>query len=60
MEEFKLQVKLKAKSQGEAHKVKQAFETMITHFKAESIIKMEQLFRSDAFIRNVVKMKIGK
>lgn len=59
MEEFDLQIKLKAKNQVEVSQVKKAFETMISTFKAEGIIKMEKIFISDAFVRNVVKMKIG-
>ena len=59
MEEFDLQIKLKAKNQLEANQVKKAFETMISTFKAQGIIKMEKIFHTDAFARNVVKMKIG-
>ncbi|PTB92091.1 hypothetical protein C9994_14530 [Marivirga lumbricoides] len=59
MEEFELNIKLKAKNQVEANQVKKAFETMVTSFKAEGIIKMEKIFKSDAFVRNVVKMKLG-
>ena len=59
MEEFDLQIKLKAKNQVEANQVKKAFETMISTFKAPGIIKMEKIFRTDAFARNVVKMKVG-
>lgn len=59
MEEFDLQIKLKAKNQVEANQVKKAFETMISTFKAQGIIKMEKIFRTDAFARNVVKMKVG-
>ena len=59
MDEFKIELKLKAKNQVEANQVKKAFETMITSFKAEGIIKMEKIFKSDAFVRNVVKMKLG-
>ena len=59
MEEFNLQIKLQAKNQVEANQVKKAFETMIATFGAEGIIKMEKIFRTDVFARNVVKMKIG-
>jgi H2-forming N5,N10-methylenetetrahydromethanopterin dehydrogenase-like enzyme len=59
MEEFNLNIKLKAKNQVEANQVKKAFETMVSSFKAEGIIKMEKIFKSDAFVRNVVKMKLG-
>lgn len=59
MEEFNLNIKLKAKNQVEAGQVKKAFETMVSTFKAEGIIKMEKIFKSDAFVRNVVKMKLG-
>ena len=59
MEDFELQIKLKAKNQVEANQVKKAFEMMISTFKAEGIIKMEKIFRTDAFARNVVKMKVG-
>lgn len=59
MEEFNLNVKLKAKNQLEAGQVKKAFETMVSTFQAEGIIKMEKIFKSDAFVRNVVKMKLG-
>ncbi len=59
MEKFDIQVKLKAKNQVEANQVKKAFEMMISTFKAEGIIKMERIFKTDAFVRNVVKMKLG-
>lgn len=59
MEEFNIQLKLKAKNQVEAKQVQKAFETMIGTFKAEGIIKMEKIFRTDPFARNVVKMKLG-
>jgi hypothetical protein len=32
---------------------------MVSTFQAEGIIKMEKIFKSDAFVRNVVKMKLG-
>lgn len=59
MEEFNLNIKLKAKNQVEANQVKKAFETMVSTFKAEGIIRMERIFKSDAFVRNVVKMKLN-
>jgi hypothetical protein len=59
MEEFNLNIKLKAKNQVEVNQVKKAFETMVSTFKVEGIIKMEKIFKSDAFVRNVVKMKLG-
>lgn len=59
MSEFKIELKLEAESQLEARKVKNAFETMIDTFKAEGIIKMERIFKTDAFVRNIVKMKVG-
>ena len=43
----------------EAKKVTKAFQTMDKHFGAKGIIKMEQLFLNDAFIRNLVKMKLA-
>ena len=59
MIDFNISLKLKAKNQVEAGQVKKAFETMIQNFQAEGIIKMEKIFRSDPFVRNVVKMKLG-
>ncbi|MGB5930028.1 MAG: hypothetical protein WBH03_17735 [Cyclobacteriaceae bacterium] len=59
MEEFNLNVRLKAKNQVEANQVKKAFETMVSTFNADGIIKMERIFKSDAFVRNVVKMKLN-
>ncbi|GAA5036632.1 hypothetical protein GCM10011506_30050 [Marivirga lumbricoides] len=59
MEEFNINVKLQAKSKVEASQVKKAFETMVDSFKAEGIIKMEKIFKTDAFVRNVVKMKLN-
>ncbi len=59
MEEFNLNIRLKAKNQVEANQVKKAFETMVSSFKAEGIIKMERIFKSDPFVRNVVKMKLN-
>jgi len=53
-------VSIDVKDKTEAHQVKKALETMNTHFKARGIIKMEQLFLHDAFIRNLVKMKVNK
>lgn len=43
----------------EAKKVTKAFQTMDKHFGAKGIIKMEQLFLNDAFVRNLVKMKLA-
>ena len=43
----------------EAKKVTKSFQTMDKHFGAKGIIKMEQLFLNDAFIRNLVKMKLA-
>ena len=59
MNEFDISVKVKAKNQAEAGQVKRAFETMVNHFSAVGIIKMEKIFKTDAFVRNVVKMKLG-
>lgn len=59
MEEFDLNIKLTAKNQVEANQVKKAFETMVSTFKAEGIVRMERIFKSDAFVRNVVKMKLN-
>ena len=59
MLDFNISLKLKAKNQVEASQVKKAFETMIQNFQAEGIIKMEKIFQSDPFVRNVVKMKLG-
>ena len=59
MDEFEISVKVKAKNQVEAGQVKRAFETMIKNFQAEGIIKMEKIFKSDPFVRNMVKLKLG-
>ena len=59
MEEFDIAVKVKAKNQVEAGQVKKALETMISNFSAVGIIKMEKIFKSDPFIRNMVKLKLG-
>ncbi|WP_108866863.1 hypothetical protein [Aquimarina aquimarini] len=58
--EEQITITITAKDITEAHRVKKAFETIHHHFKAKGIIKMEQLFLKDAFIRNLVKMKINK
>ena len=58
MKEFSISVNIPAKNQVEAGQVKRAFDTMIQNFQAEGIIKMEKIFRSDPFVRNVVKMKL--
>ena len=50
---------IQVNSNQEALQVKKAFATMHEHFGAKGIIKMEQLFLKDAFIRNLVKMKIN-
>ena len=59
MNEFDISVRVKAKNQVEAGQVKKAFETMIKNFQAEGIIKMEKIFKSDPFVRNMVKLKLG-
>ena len=53
-------INITAKDKTEAHQVRKAFETMNKHFRAKGIIKMEQLFLKDPFVRNLVKMKINK
>lgn len=58
MKEFSISVNIPVKNQVEAEQVKRAFDTMIQNFQAEGIIKMEKIFRSDPFVRNVVKMKL--
>ena len=45
MEEYNFNIKLKAKNQVEAGQVKKAFETMVSTFQAEGIIKMEKIFK---------------
>ncbi|WP_103072273.1 hypothetical protein [Aquimarina sediminis] len=57
--ESQITITITAKDTTEVRRVKKAFETMYTHFGAKGIIKMEQLFLKDAFIRNLVKMKIN-
>ncbi|MBQ4818879.1 hypothetical protein [Aquimarina sp. MMG016] len=52
-------VEIEVKDQTEARHVQKAFETMNKNFGAKGIIKMEQLFLNDAFIRNLVKMKLA-
>lgn len=59
MDEFEISVKVKAKNQVEAGQVKRAFETMITNFQPGGIVKMEKIFKSDPFIRNLVMFKLG-
>lgn len=59
MEDFNISVKVTAKNQVEAGQVKRAFETMIKNFQAEGIIRMEKIFKSDPFIRNMIKLKLG-
>ena len=59
MDEFEISVKVKAKNQVEAGQVNRAFETMIKNFQAEGIIRMEKIFKSDPFIRNMIKLKLG-
>ncbi|WP_299313244.1 hypothetical protein [uncultured Aquimarina sp.] len=53
-------VNVSVKDKTEAHQVRKAFETMNRNFGAKGIIKMEHMFLNDAFIRNLVKMKIKK
>jgi len=55
-----ISVNIEARTKQEAIQVQKAFEAMHTHFKSEGIIKMTRLFLKDAFIRNLVKMKINK
>ncbi|WP_108802158.1 hypothetical protein [Aquimarina sp. Aq107] len=58
--ESQITVNIAVKDKTEAHQVKKAFETMNRHFGAKGIIKMEHLFLNDAFIRNLVKIKIKR
>ncbi|WP_299432096.1 hypothetical protein [uncultured Aquimarina sp.] len=53
-------INIAVKDKTEAHQVRKAFETMNRNFGAKGIIKMEHMFLNDAFIRNLVKMKIKK
>lgn len=53
-------IKVSVKDKAQAHQVRKALETMNKHFGAKGIIKMEQLFLKDPFVRNLVKMKINK
>ncbi|MGB3465078.1 MAG: hypothetical protein WBA74_07405 [Cyclobacteriaceae bacterium] len=59
MDEYNIEIKLKAKNSTEASKVKNAFDTMVKNFQAEGIIKLEKIFKTDAFVRNLVKMKVN-
>ncbi|UZO81377.1 hypothetical protein NBT05_02625 [Aquimarina sp. ERC-38] len=52
-------VQIEVKNQAEAKRVQKALETINRNFGAKGIIKMEQLFLTDAFIRNLVKMKLA-
>ena len=52
-------IQMEVSGSDEAKKVTKAFQTMDKHFGAKGIIKMEQLFLNDAFIRNLVKMKLA-
>ncbi len=58
--EAQITIGVQVHDKAEAHQVKKAFETMNKHFGAKGIIRMEQLFLKDAFIRNLVRMKIHK
>ena len=58
--ESQVTVNIKVKNKTEADQVQKAFETMHKNFGAKGIIKMEQLFLKDAFIRNLVKIKIKR
>lgn len=53
-------VQIEVKDQTEARRVQKALETMNKNFGAKGIIKMEQLFLNDAFIRNLVKIQLNK
>ncbi|KAA1244528.1 hypothetical protein [Aquimarina sp. RZ0] len=53
-------VNIEVKDTTEVQRVQKAFETMHKNFGAKGIIKMEQMFLNDAFIRNLVKIKIRK
>ena len=52
-------IQMEISESDEAKKVTKAFQTMDKHFGAKGIIKMEKLFLNDAFIRNLVKMKLA-
>jgi|GEM_PF-6476941 len=58
MKKITINTQVAVKDSLQADQVKKAFELMVTNFRAEGIIKMVQLFKSDAFIRGVVKRKL--
>ncbi|WP_062056003.1 hypothetical protein [Aquimarina longa] len=52
-------IEISVNDKKEASQVQKALQTINTHFGAKGIIKMEQLFLNDAFVRNLVKTSIN-
>jgi hypothetical protein len=59
MKTYNLTIQLPAKSAAEARQVQQALDTMVQTFQSDGIIRMDKLFHSDPFVRNMVKLKLG-
>lgn len=58
MQKITINTQVDVKDTLQADQVKKAFELMVANFGAKGIIKMAQLFKSDPFVRSIVKRKL--
>lgn len=58
MKQTEITTSIAVKDALQADQVKKAFELMHVNFRAEGIIKMAQLFKTDPFIRSLVKRQL--
>ena len=58
MRKIEINTEVEIKDPMQADQVKKAFQLMVANFGAKGIIKMAQLFKSDPFVRSVVKRKL--
>ncbi len=58
MKKIAISTQVAIKDSLQADQVGKAFELMVTNFGAQGIIKMAQLFKSDPFVRSIVKRKL--
>ena len=58
MRKIEINTLVEIKDSKQADQVTKAFELMVTNFGAQGIIKMAQLFKTDAFVRSIVKRKL--
>ncbi|WP_029209637.1 hypothetical protein [Aquimarina agarilytica] len=59
MKEAEIKTPVRVTDALQEDQVKKAFELMVVNFRAEGIIKMAQLFKTDPFVRSIVKRKLS-